>query len=109
MNQFQLKQIIKEEIHKILSEEPSSDKNIGDIVNKIFVSNKNKNFTFDQTGNDELIEFASYILTPEGAKKVAQTIYSQLKKGEGAGENQNEFGIYTSNKQKLSDLERKLK
>ena len=42
-------------------------------------------FEFSQKGNDEMIELANYILTPEGAKNVAMSLKNRLK-GEG-GEN----------------------
>jgi hypothetical protein len=59
-------------------------------------------FEFSQKGNDEMIELANYILTPEGAKNVAMSLKNRLK-SEG-GEN-----YYATDKKALQDLLDKLK
>jgi hypothetical protein len=46
-------------------------------------------------------------LSPSGPERIAQQIYSNLKKGHGADENG--FGIYTNNRDELKNLESKLK
>ena len=42
-------------------------------------------FEFSEKGNDEMIEFGNYLLSPEGPKNIARSIKGKLK-GEG-GEN----------------------
>ena len=82
----------------------SIDEIIDDILSK---------FEFSEKGNDEMITLANYLLsptepnTPSGPERIAQQIYSNLKKGHGADENG--FGIYTSNRDELKSLESKLK
>lgn len=74
------------------------DENIvGDIVDKIL-----QTFEFSQKGNDEMIEFGEYLLSPEGPKNIAMTIKSRLK-GEG-GEK-----YFTSNPEKLQAFLSKLR
>jgi len=68
------------------------NENIGSTIDKILSS-----FEFSQKGNDEMIELANYILTPEGAKNMAMSIKNKLK-GEG-GEN-----YFTSNPEALQSL-----
>ena len=73
------------------------NENIGSTIDKILSS-----FEFSQKGNDEMIELANYILTPEGAKNVAMSLKNRLK-SEG-GEN-----YYATDKKALQDLLDKLK
>jgi hypothetical protein len=76
----------------------SIDEIIDDILSK---------FEFSEKGNDEMITLANYLLSPSGPERIAQQIYGNLKKGHGADENG--FGIYTSNRDELKNLEIKLK
>jgi hypothetical protein len=83
-------------------EEPSLyeaevNENVGATIEKILQS-----FEFSEKGNDEMIEFANYLLSPEGPKNIAMSIKSRLK-GEG-GEN-----YFTSTPDELDALLSKLK
>lgn len=77
--------------------EEEVNENVGSTIDKILSS-----FEFSQKGNDEMIELANYILTPEGAKNVAMSLKNRLK-GEG-GEN-----YFTSNPEALQSLLDKLR
>jgi hypothetical protein len=66
-------------------EEPSLyegevNENVGSTIDKML-----QTFEFSEKGNDEMIEFANYLLSPEGPKNIARSIKGKLK-GEG-GEN----------------------
>lgn len=83
-------------------EEPSLyeaevNENVGSTIEKILQS-----FEFSEKGNDEMIEFANYLLSPEGPKNIAMSIKSRLK-GEG-GEN-----YFTSKPEALDALLSKLR
>ena len=83
-------------------EEPSLyeaeiNENVGSTLEKIL-----QTFEFSEKGNDEMIEFANYLLSPEGPKNIAMSIKSRLK-GEG-GEN-----YFTSTPDELNALLSKLK
>jgi hypothetical protein len=83
-------------------EEPSLyeaevNENVGSTIEKILQS-----FEFSEKGNDEMIEFANYLLSPEGPKNIAMSIKSRLK-GEG-GEN-----YFTSTPDELNALLSKLR
>jgi hypothetical protein len=83
-------------------EEPSLyegevNENVGSTINKIL-----QTFEFSEKGNDEMIEFANYLLSPEGPKNIAMSIKSKLK-GEG-GEN-----YFTSKPEELDAFLNKLK
>ena len=78
-------------------EESSLYENVGDSLNKFLDT-----FEFSEKGNDEMIEFANLILSPEGPKKVAMQIKGRLK-GEG-GEN-----YFTSKPEELDAFLSKLK
>jgi hypothetical protein len=56
------------------------NENVGSTIDKIL-----QTFEFSEKGNDDMIEFGNYLLSPEGPKNIAQSIKSKLK-GEG-GEN----------------------
>ncbi len=73
------------------------NENVGSTIDKILSS-----FEFSQKGNDEMIELANYILTPEGAKNIAMSLKNRLK-GEG-GEN-----YFTSKPEALQSLLDKLR
>ena len=77
-------------------------KSIDEIIDGIL-----SKFEFSEKGNDEMITLANYLLSPSGPERIAQQIYGNLKKGHGA--DGNEFGIYTSNRDELKNLEIKLK
>jgi hypothetical protein len=83
-------------------EEPSLyegevNENIGSTIDKML-----QTFEFSEKGNDEMIEFANYLLSPEGPKNIAQSIKGKLK-GEG-GEN-----YFTSKPEELDAFLSKLK
>ena len=85
-------------------EEPSLyegelNENVGSSIEKMIDGAK---FEFSEKGNDEIIELANYILTPEGAKNIAMSLKNRLK-GEG-GEN-----YFTNKPEALQSLLDKLK
>ena len=69
---------VEEEVGE--GKEVEVNENVGSTINKIL-----QTFEFSEKGNDEMIEFANYLLSPEGPKNIAMSIKSKLK-GEG-GEN----------------------
>ena len=71
--------------------------NVGTTVDKVLST-----FEFSEAGNDEMIEFAEYLLSPEGPKNIAMAIKNKLK-GEG-GEK-----YFTSNPEKLQSFLSKLR
>ena len=60
--------------------EEEVNENIGSTIDKML-----QTFEFSEKGNDEMIEFGNYLLSPEGPKNIARSIKGKLK-GEG-GEN----------------------
>lgn len=80
-----------------LEKTPLDENTVGTTVDKIL-----QTFEFSQKGNDEMIEFGEYLLSPEGPKNIAMTIKSRLK-GEG-GEK-----YFTSNPEKLQAFLSKLR
>ena len=56
------------------------NENVGSTIDKML-----QTFEFSEKGNDEMIEFGNYLLSPEGPKNIARSIKGKLK-GEG-GEN----------------------
>jgi len=83
-------------------EEPSLyeeevNENVGSTLDKML-----QTFEFSEKGNDEMIEFGNYILSPEGPKNIAMSIKTKLK-GEG-GEN-----YFTSKPEELDAFLSKLK
>jgi hypothetical protein len=95
------KYALKEEEEKEVKEgeEVELNENVGSSIEKMIDGAK---FEFSEKGNDEIIELANYILTPEGAKNIAMSLKSRLK-GEG-GEN-----YFTSKPEALQSLLDKLK
>jgi hypothetical protein len=77
--------------------EEDLNENVGNILDKFFST-----FEFSQKGNDEMIEFANYLLSPEGPKNIALAIKNKLK-GEG-GEN-----YFSSNPEELDMFLNRLK
>jgi hypothetical protein len=60
--------------------EEEVNENVGSTIDKML-----QTFEFSEKGNDEMIEFGNYLLSPEGPKNIARSIKGKLK-GEG-GEN----------------------
>ena len=73
------------------------NENIGSTIDKML-----QTFEFSEKGNDEMIEFGNYLLSPEGPKNIARSIKGKLK-GEG-GEN-----YFTSKPEELDAFLSKLK
>jgi len=100
LTESDLARIVKRTIN-----ESKDKKSIGEIIDRIL-----SKFEFSELGNDEMITLANYLLSPSGAENMARSIYSNLKKGHGADdEDEKGFGIYTSNRNELKSLESKLK
>ena len=100
LTESDLARIVKRTIN-----ESKEKKSISEIIDHVL-----SKFEFSEKGNDEMITLANYLLTPSGAENVARSIYSNLKKGHGANDDDsNAIGIYTSNKNELKSLEDKLK
>jgi hypothetical protein len=83
-------------------EEPSLyeeevNENVGSTIDKML-----QTFEFSEKGNDEMIEFGNYLLSPKGPKNIAVSIKNKLK-GPG-GEN-----YFTSKPEKLDAFLSKLK
>jgi hypothetical protein len=90
-------------VKRIVNENRNEERQIGAIIDDII-----SGFEFSQKGNDELINLANYLMEPGNSEKVAQQILSKLKKGYGAHEDDEEgFGVYTSKRDQLGDLERR--
>jgi phage anti-repressor protein len=87
----------EEDLEEIALEKTPLDENVGTILDKIL-----QTFEFSQKGNDEMIEFGEYLLSPEGPKNIAMSIKSKLK-GEG-GEK-----YFTSDPEKLQAFLSKLR
>ena len=77
--------------------EEGLNENVGSTLDKML-----QTFEFSEKGNDEMIEFGNYLLSPEGPKNIARSIKSKLK-GEG-GEN-----YFTSKPEELDAFLSKLK
>jgi predicted double-glycine peptidase len=101
LTESDLARIVKRTIN-----ESKGKKSISEIIDHVL-----SKFEFSEKGNDEMITLANYLLTPSGAENIARSIYSNLKKGHGANDDDNNkaIGIYTSNRNELKSLEDKLK
>ena len=100
LTESDLAKIVKRTIN-----ESKEKKSIGEIIDHIL-----SKFEFSEKGNDEMITLANYLLSSSGAESVARSIYSNLKKGHGAHDDDEKgFGIYTTNRNGLKSLEDKLK
>ena len=100
LTESDLARIVKRTIN-----ESKEKKSISEIIDHVL-----SKLEFSEKGNDEMITLANYLLTPSGAENVARSIYSNLKKGHGANDDDSKaIGIYTSNKNELKSLEDKLK
>jgi signal transduction histidine kinase len=92
-------------VKRVVNENKDERRQIGRIVDDIISS-----FEFSEKGNDELITLANYLLTPEGADNVANQILGKLKKGFGAHDDDEQgFGVYTSDRESLRSLEDRFK
>ena len=88
-------------VKRVINEDESEAREIGRIIDDIISS-----FEFSEKGNDELISLANYIL--EDPEKVANSIMMKLKKGYGAHEEDDTFGVYTSKRDELRGIEDRL-
>ena len=88
-------------IKRIVNENKNETREINRILDDIISS-----FEFSEKGNDEMITLAQYIL--DRPEDVANMIMSKLKKGFGAHDDGDSFGVYTSKRDNLSNLENKL-
>ncbi len=88
-------------VKRVVKENKDDRREIGRILDDIISS-----FEFSEKGNDEMITFAQYIL--DRPEDVANMIMSKLKKGFGANDDGDSFGVYTSRRDNLSNLENKL-
>ena len=88
-------------IKRIVNENKNETREINRILDDIISS-----FEFSEKGNDEMITLAQYIL--DRPEDVANMIMSKLKQGFGAHDDGDSFGVYTSKRDNLSNLENKL-
>jgi len=89
---------------RVILENEREKRNIGKIIDDIISS-----FEFSEVGNDEMVEFADFLMDSDNAKKLAQAIHKKLKRGYGAHEDDDKgFGIYSKNRDRLRDFERKI-
>jgi hypothetical protein len=88
-------------IKRIVNENKNETREINRILDDIISS-----FEFSEKGNDEMITLAQYIL--DRPEDVANMIMSKLKQGFGAHDDGDSFGVYTSRRDNLSNLENKL-
>jgi hypothetical protein len=95
LTESDLTRIVKRVIKENRDEKKSISQILDDILSK---------FEFSEKGNDEMIQLANYIL--ENPENVAQKIYSKLKRGYGAhDEDDDGFGVYTSDRESLRGLD----
>jgi len=85
------------EVEELSLYEGEVNENVGFTIDKML-----QTFEFSEKGNDEMIEFGNYLLSPEGPKNIARSIKGKLK-GEG-GEN-----YFTSKPEELDAFLSKLK
>jgi hypothetical protein len=86
-------------VRRVIKENKDERRSIGQIIDDIV-----SKFEFSEKGNDEMIQLANYIL--ENPENVAQKIYSSLKRGYGAhDEDDDGFGVYTSDRESLRGLD----
>lgn len=88
-------------VKRVVKENKNETREINRILDDIISS-----FEFSEKGNDEMITLAQYIL--DRPEDVANMIMSKLKKGFGANDDGDSFGVYTSRRDNLSNLENKL-
>ena len=88
-------------VKSVVKENKNETREINRILDDIISS-----FEFSEKGNDEMITLAQYIL--DRPEDVANMIMSKLKQGFGAHDDGDSFGVYTSRRDNLSNLENKL-
>lgn len=89
-------------VKRVINENKDDRREIGRILDDIISS-----FEFSEKGNDEMLTLAKYIL--ENPEQVANMIMGKLKKGYGAHDEDEEgFGIYTSKRDELKNLQGRL-
>ena len=89
-------------VNRVVKENKNEVREIGRILDDIMSS-----FEFSEKGNDEMLTLAKFIL--ENPEDVANMIMSKLKKGYGAhDEDESGFGVFTTKRGELRDLEGKL-
>jgi hypothetical protein len=88
-------------VKRVVKENKNETREINRILDDIISS-----FEFSEKGNDEMITLAQYIL--DRPEDVANMIMSKLKQGFGAHDDGDSFGVYTSRRDNLSNLENKL-
>ena len=88
-------------VKRVVKEDKSDAREIGRILDDIISS-----FEFSEKGNDELLTFANFIL--EKPEEVAHSIMMKLKKGYGAHEEGDTFGVYTKKRDELSRIKDRL-
>lgn len=89
-------------VRRVVKEDKDDRREIGRILDDIISS-----FEFSEKGNDEMLTLAKYIL--ENPEQVANMIMGKLKKGYGAHDEDEEgFGIYTSKRDELKNLQGRL-
>ena len=89
-------------VRRVVKENKDDRREIGRILDDIISS-----FEFSEKGNDEMLTLAKYIL--ENPEQVANMIMGKLKKGYGAHDEDEEgFGIYTSKRDELKNLQGRL-
>jgi len=88
-------------VKRVVKENKNEERTIGAILDDIM-----SNFEFSEKGNDEMLTLAKFIL--ERPEDVANSIMMRLKKGYGAHDEDDTFGVYTSKKDELRDLEGRL-
>ena len=88
-------------VKRVIKEDESDTREIGRILDDIISS-----FEFSEKGNDELLTLANFIL--EKPEEVAHSIMMKLKKGYGAHEEGDTFGVYTKKRDELSRIKDRL-
>jgi len=100
LNERDLTNLVK----RIVKENKNEERNVGRIIDDIITG-----FEFSELGNDEMIILADFLMDEGNAKQLAQRIHQRLKKGYGAHQDDEEgFGIYSKNRDRLKDFEKKL-
>ena len=89
-------------VKRVVKENKNEAREIGRILDDIM-----RSFEFSEKGNDEMLTLAKFIL--EKPEDVANMIMGKLKKGYGAhNDDKAGFGVYTTKKDELRDLEGRL-
>ncbi len=88
-------------VRRVIKENKNEERTIGAIIDDIMST-----FEFSEKGNDEMLTLAKFIL--ERPEDVANSIMMRLKRGYGAHDEDDTFGVYTSKRDELRDLEGRL-